>query len=268
MDEETKKWYGFLLDMKPRLYTYLDSFPLPYVLFNPVSANPEYLKRNKGLVKSVILDAGVEIFRDENVTDYPSGHIYRIVSTYRRICKYVNDVYAVAPDYPDDICPMRFYVGDKTNIERTVENAVRVFDEFPNIRWILSIQANYRRPNTLLKCIELYEEVGLLDKTDFVAIANVCVEKDVDLTIKSVKIVANRLSNKRIHVFGPRIDAIYKVKDLVFSFDTFSWTYYSSKSGLYRCSGPIQRKKFFLNFLRHIAPRFSRYSGPTLNEYI
>jgi hypothetical protein len=176
--------------------------------------------------EEVWIDSGVEVFRDPSVKDYPKGHLERLVGLYARIRARLGPkpIYVTAPDYCDDYCPRSLWLSEEvTNIERTVESAVRCIERYPWVPWVPVIQGWCRQPESVLRCIELYRERGILDKFDYFAVGNLCVEPDADLILKTVKLVRRELPDRRLHVFGLKLSALPKVIHLIDSFDSLAW---------------------------------------------
>ena len=128
--------------------------PYPYILVN--NKRPElglrYLTtyNHHRIVKAIIIDSGIEIFRDPHVKDYPGGfklHILRQVRLYEKIkslCPHA-EVHVVIPDYCDDYNPKALWIDDKkTNIERTLESILYATEHYKNVPWLVPVQGHYR----------------------------------------------------------------------------------------------------------------------------
>jgi len=212
--------------------------PYPYILIN--ANNPElgiqYIVRHWRHVKSVIIDSGVEIFRSPDVKDYPGGAriwIFRLVQLYRRVTKLAPNAHVVVtcPDYPDDYNPGSLWINDRvTNIERTVENVKLCTELHPGVNWLIPVQGHYRKPETLIASIDYYWNMGVLDRYRYLAVANLCVERDVSILHRSVLTVRVRLKElgvldgTRIHIFGLKINALRRIRNDIHSFDSTAWT--------------------------------------------
>jgi len=187
-------------------------------------------------IYGVIIDSGVEVFRDPNVKDYPYGSRYwirRLVGLYHHVKSLAPNsfVLVTCPDYPDDYNPRSLWISEEiTNIERTVENVKTCISEYPYVNWLIPIQGHYKKPASLLKSIKYYNDLGIFDRFKYFAVANLCVEPDINIIYKSVLVVRRALKeigvldNVELHVFGLKIQALKKVKDLIQSFDSTSWT--------------------------------------------
>ena len=205
--------------------------PYPYVLVN--ANNPDgglrYIVRYRDIVESVIIDSGVEIFRDPGVRDYPPGHFDRLVSLYRRVRSYVPgvEVYVTVPDYPDDYHPRALWVGGKTNIERTLDNILYALTSYREVKWLIPVQGHFEKPGSIVYALELYQKHGV-PLEDYVALAMLCVSRKCSIVQKTVSLayhwfIGNGLDT-RIHVFGPAVNCIRLVRKLVYSFDSMAWT--------------------------------------------
>ena len=105
----------------------------PFILINARNPKFSYLKAHTNIVSEVIIDSGIEIFRDPNVKDYPRNWIWRLIKIYRKVEKIVSsaEIWLTCPDYCDDYHPKSLWINNKiTNIERTVNN-VKNFIFFP-----------------------------------------------------------------------------------------------------------------------------------------
>jgi len=214
------------------------AIPYPFILIN--ANNPEaglsFIAEHWRNIKSIIIDSGVEIFRDPRVKEYPGGAkawILRLVQLYRRIIKIVPNAHVVVTcgDYPDDYNPGSLWINEKvTNVERTAENVRLCTSLFPDVNWLIPVQGWYRNPAGLLLSIEYYWNMGVFDRYRHFAIANLCVEVDTDLIHRSVLAVRRRLKELGVldrvslHIFGLKIAALRKIKDLIHSFDSTAWT--------------------------------------------
>ena len=64
-----------------------DKIPYPYILVNANRPNVRYIWLNKDFIEMVIIDSGVEMFRNPSVKDYPPRWFDRIAELYKRIKK-------------------------------------------------------------------------------------------------------------------------------------------------------------------------------------
>jgi len=221
-----------------------------FILVNANKPSFSYLKR-WGKVKSIILDCGVEVFRDPSVKDYPKYHLNRLVSLYRKLTKYAEEVYAVAPDYPDDYHPKNLWVDGKTNIERTVESVAEAVDRFSEVNWLIPIQGHNEDPLSVAKCIEMYEDLGLTKRFNYFAVANLCVSKKVDTIVKTVNVARFYLPNKRLHAFGISLSAAKKLRNILFSFDSLAYTF-PRERGLWSCKNREERERYFKQYVERL----------------
>jgi queuine/archaeosine tRNA-ribosyltransferase len=97
----------------------------------------------------------------------------------------------------------------------------------------------------------LYKEHGIIERFNYFAVANLCVESNVEIMYQTLKLVRNALPDKRLHVFGLRLNALKKVYYLIDSFDSTAWTRPVDKTlnANYSCKNNEQRIKFFERWL-------------------
>lgn len=246
----------------------------PYILMN--LRHPEegikYIDMNRKSVKMIIIDSGIEIFRNPRVKEYPSGNkgwIARAVNIYRSVKSFAPnaDVYVTCGDYCDDYCPRNLWISDTvTNIERTVENVKICVNEYRDVNWLIPIQGWNRRPDSLEKSIKYYYEMGLFDRYKYFAVANLCVEIDDDIIFKSVMVVRRALKEYgvldgiKLHIFGLKIVALKRVKDMIYSFDSLAWTkpVNSRAMKIRRASAKneSERNLFFCEYIIHLRNRY------------
>ena len=254
-----------------RFYTFPPSdVPYPYILCNArnIDRCVSYLRKHAKIVKAVIIDSGIEIFRDPNVKEYPYGADTWIALQARRYRIVKNavphaEVYVTCPDYCDDYHPRALWLSETyTNIERTFDNVLKCVKRYPDVPWLIPIQGHYRDPGSLLKSLELYRNAGLLSRDGYYAIANLCVERSGEIIHRSVLAVRKWLHENlggipRLHVFGMKIAALKLVKNMIFSFDSLAWTRPVS-SKLYRkyphsAKNTEQRTLFFCEYIDVLA---------------
>ena len=224
--------------------------PYPYILINVIHPKFSFLE----YAKEVIIDSGVEIFRDPNVKDYPINHAMRLLKVYSKVKRIVRDkpIYITVPDYPDDYNPKSLWINEQyTNIERTLDNILFYTEKYRQLNWLIPIQGWNKNPKSVLRTISLYKEHGIIEKFNYFAVANLCVESNVEIMYQTLKLVRNVLPDKRLHVFGLRLNALKKVYYLIDSFDSTAWTKPVDKTlnANYSCKNNEQRIKFFERWL-------------------
>ena len=210
--------------------------PWPFVLINANRPEPglEYLRLNKGFVREVIIDSGVEIFREPGVRDYPGGARWwierRLAPLYARVEAAVPgaEVWVTVPDYPDDYHPRSLWIEGKDNVERTLDNILYALERYSDTRWLIPVQGHNSDPASVEEALDRYREAGVpLD--GYIAIANLCVEKSGTVLAETVRrahtwLMAHGLMGTRVHVFGPAVSAVYRVAHMIDSFDSTAWT--------------------------------------------
>jgi len=248
--------------------------PYPHILINTNEPDEglRYVKRHRDNIKAVIIDSGVEIFRDPHVKDYPGGSrawIKRQVRLYSKVKVLLRDaeVYAVTPDFPDDYNPRSLWLSDTvTNVERTVENVKMCVKEHPEVEWLIPVQGHYRDPASLAVSLSTYYALGVLERYNYIALANLCVEPDVNLIRLTVLVAHKFLSmtglKARIHVFGLKVASLRDVNRMIYSFDSTAWTRPVNKHARRvrdaSAKTEKEREQFFCHYIRHI----SKYVQP------
>jgi len=227
-----------------KLYT-LPPIPYPYILLNAHNPNIRYIEKNKDHIESVIIDSGIEIFRDPIVKDYPPDHVERLLTLYEYVKKLIPEIYVTVPDYCDDYYPKSLWIGDKTNIERTVDNVVKYTSLYPSVNWLIPIQGWNRNPESLNRCIDFLELNGIIKKYDYYAVGNLCVESDTSIIYNALKNVRKRLPDKRIHAFGLKLKALEKARAYIDSMDSFAWTRHVKIAGLSSAKSTKDRIEYF-----------------------
>lgn len=240
--------------------------PYPYVIINANRPEPglRYIARHWAIIDSVIIDSGVEIFRDPKVREYPGGParwIERLVALYRRVRAIVPgaDVYVTVPDYPDDYHPRSLWLSEeRTNIERTIDNILLALEFYPDIGWLIPIQGHYEDPKSIVAAMEKYEKAGILEwaagNTHYIAIANLCVSKKCSTIARTLALAHNWLlqhglrAKLRIHVFGPAASCVRRAKQYIDSWDSTAWTKPRSPGGSSAWNG-VERVYLFLSFI-------------------
>jgi hypothetical protein len=225
--------------------------PYPYVLINinrPVFSFLRY-------AEEVLIDSGIEIFRDPNVKDYPRDHERRLIKIYPKVREKVGNkpVYVTVPDYCDDYHPRGLWLSEEyTNIERTVDSVLKYTEKYDWIPWLIPVQGWYKNPESVLRSIKLYREYGIIREYGYFAVGNLCVEPDVRVICRTVSIVRRELPDKKIHVFGLKLAALRKVYRLIDSFDSLAWTRPVSKDlrANWSCKNKEERVRFFSEWLR------------------
>jgi|GEM_PF-1809123 len=239
--------------------------PYPFVLINANRPEPglRYVIKNKKAIKGVLIDSGVEIFRDPTRKDYPPGWLNKLVRLYYRVKYYLPgaDIVVTIPDYPDDYNPGSLWLPGKTNIERTFENILYCIENYNNVNWLIPIQGHNKNPNSIKIMINYLREAGITKKFKKYAIANLCVEKKNRIIIHTLRIAREELEDNWIHAFGiKKNQAITSWKyGFIDSFDSVAWTRPDSLTfrilkelGIkkrFSCKNDWQRELYFLAWL-------------------
>lgn len=241
--------------------------PYPFIIINNnrPGVGLRYIRKHRDAVRGVIIDSGVEVFRDARVKDYPGGsavHIARQALLYRKLRSLLPkaEIYATVPDYPDDYHHRSLWLSDEvTNIERTVENVMLAVERYRDVRWLIPVQGHYKSPKSTLRALALLREHGFdFVKYDYYGIANLCVEQDENLIFYTVRYVSTWFRERglipRLHIFGLKIRALRYVSSVIYSFDSTAWTKpVNSKVYMARnasCKNERERELFFCEYLR------------------
>jgi hypothetical protein len=226
--------------------------PYPYILLNAIHPKFSFLRH----AEEVIVDSGVEIFRNLDTREYPRDHIPRLMKVYAKVRSSVRNgsvpVYVTCPDYPDDYNPRNLWLNEGyTNIERTVDNVLECVEKYSRIPWLIPIQGWNKTPKSVLRCIDLYREHGIIDRFSYFAVGNLCVEPDVRIAFRTISLVRRELPDKRIHVFGLKLNALRKVFHMIDSFDSVAWTRPVDRSmnANHSCKTKAERLRFFERWL-------------------
>jgi len=213
---------------------------------------------NKGFIESVIIDSGVEIFRDPNIKDYPPNHMDYLVELYKRVLRTISgaEVYVTVPDYPDDYNPKSLWIEGKTNIERTLDNIKYALQSYSEVNWLIPVQGHYRNPKSVIYALELYQKYDV-PLNDFIALANLCVENRVSVIREQVRLTVQWLYRSghystRIHIFGSDMRAIETIHKEIFSFDSTAWTKPRGKGG-YSAKNEKERIYLFITWIHKYA---------------
>jgi hypothetical protein len=253
-----------LMSSKGKLEFYtLPPIPHPFILINAYRPKVAYALRFKPFIRKIILDSGIEIFRDDKVKDYPPYHLEKIVVLHNKLRRLFPEaeVKATVPDYCDDYHPKSLWLSEEvTNIERTVQNVIHAVEKYPHVNWLIPIQGWNRQPESVERCIKQLKDNDLLG-FDYYAIGNLCVERDTKIITKAVKNARKLLPEKRLHIFGLKLRDVPKVYPFVNSFDSLAWTRPVDKTlrvlrdGHYvgwSCKTSEERIKFFKAWLDHL----------------
>jgi len=239
-----------------RFYT-LPPIPYPYILFNANNPKISIPFKFKEKVESIILDSGIEIFRDSAVKDYPSNHIWKIVHLYNKLKRLFPraEIWATIPDYCDDYHPQNLWLDkEHTNIERTVENIKKWTKKLDYVNWLIPIQGWNKQPKSIERSIALLEKYGITEEFDYFALGNLCVEPDVKIVFETARLARKLLPDKKLHIFGLKLRAVPLIQSYVDSFDNMVWTRPVNSSvkkrfGSWSCKTAEERKAYFKAWL-------------------
>lgn len=244
------------MNHKPIFFTFPpENVPYPYILINANKWRQQirYIRKYHKQIKIVIVDAGVEIFRDPKTFEYPEGpkgRIEKIWNIHQRI-KRINpniQVWPVIPDYPDDYIHRQLWLTmEITNIERTIRNIKHATQKYPETQWVIPVQGHYKNPKSIINSLLKLEKLGITKKYRIFGIANLCTENNTEILTTTVRIARQILGKEKwIHVFGPKLKSLPKIKNYIDSFDSTAWTRpVSPLLGNYSAKNQFQRILFF-----------------------
>jgi len=204
---------------------YTISYPFVLINANRPEEGLRYIRKHHRVIREVIIDSGVEIFRNPSIKEYPNNIFSKLVALYKKVKMYVDNVYVVCPDYPDDYRPKQLWLDGKDNIERTIDNVVVCLYVYSDVNWLLPIQGHYRNPKSILKCIDAYWAIGAWNRVKIAGIANLCTENDIGIIRDTIKLARMHIPEDiKLHGFGINLKAIRYVHRYLDSFDSMAWT--------------------------------------------
>jgi len=173
--------------------------------------------------KEIFLDSGGFSFFTK-YSDYP----FTVREYVKWICEMqkVNNgkvKYAAIMDYPcEPSINRKAFKTNKERIEKTVENAIKCFENEIPAKWIPVLQG-YALDEYIF-CLDLYKEHGIL--TDYIAIGSMCKRSNISEIVKIVYEI-KKVYRGKIHVFGLTIKALRNVAlfNLIHSCDTIGYTF-------------------------------------------
>jgi len=226
-----KFYIGFSWDKKIR-----DNNTYPYC-FISIASNYSYNCYKKltpwfiNNAKDIMLDSGGFSFLNR-FGDYPFG-FDKFVEWIHMIDD-VNDCgvgYVATPDYPceKDITRTCKLKSNRERIIKTVDNAIIIMDEYPDINWMPVLQGftldEYKH------CLDLYRNRGI--NPEKFAIGSMCRRKNVRQIENYVRNLIEYGLTEKIHLFGLLMNGLKSkyLFDTVDSCDSISFSYnvYSQK---------------------------------------
>jgi hypothetical protein len=230
-----------------------------YVIVN-VFDETSFKYINPKSVKSVIIDSGVHsIFHRLELDEYPSGYvswIAKVARWWRLVKRYVDDVYAVVPDYPSD------YANNpiSDNVERTIRNIEYAVTKYPEVKWIIPIQGKKDDVVSIVKTFDQVVNMGVLDRYDYIAIAPTCVTRDVkflrDVAVliwKRVKQVEKGGRRIKIHMFGTNMKSWKYIAPYIDSTDAIVTNYQCLPLIGKMCTTREEKEKAWQIFIQRVA---------------
>jgi len=239
--------------------------PYPYILGNQFAMDwlLNYIKRHYKHIKLVLLDSGVEkLFKKPNPPkDYPDYYESMWYYNAKRLVQLLGKdrVIVVIPDYPDDYVDVwkqkhALWLGNKCNIERTVENIIHYWDKYhKEFNLMIPLQGYYEQPLSVTKSIVLLNESGILKQAKYFGIANLCSTRKSSLIIQTCKHVRGYLQDKWLHVFGASLKAIRQLvkRSVINSYDSTAYTFPRTPNRS-SCRSERERIDFFIEYLNRL----------------
>jgi len=220
----------------------------PYLMVNP-RTHRLLFKRE---FEHAILDAGVHIFH--GATDYRPSFLtwyeWR-AQMYSEIFK--GRLWVVIPDYPDD------YKHIPGNVDKTLENTKR-FIKVPGIEWVPVLQARYHDVFSFHEsCQRVKQLIGSYPR---VAIGTVCKTQNVRFIEACCRAARAHFPASWIHAFGITLRAVPRVKDLLDSCDSMSFTIYQTEGSIrQKATRQAHKRELFKKWVA----RFDELSAATLS---
>ena len=182
-----------------------------YLLVNPRT----YKELFKRKFEHAILDSGVEIFKNKNLTEYPKSFLRKWKYQAQHLTEIFGDkLWVTIPDYPDDLAHQ---FGHK-NVEKTLRN-VEEFITIDGVNWIVPLQSQYLNTFSFMEsCQKTKEIVGA--NYPRIAIGTVCKTNKLKFIEFCCKIARKTFPNSWIHAFGMTLKALPKVYKYINSWDS------------------------------------------------
>jgi len=253
-------------------YSNHPSMSYEYILINAYDDSTlRYVKRS---VKSVIIDSGVHsVFKEKRLKEYPGGYQYwvaRVAGMWRAVARVVPEAYAVVPDYPSDYEENPI----EDNVERTFRNIEYATNRYPHVRWIIPLQGRRDDVTSVLKSLEYVQDMGLLKRYGYVAVAPTCTKRGVKFLEEVAKAVRRRLRALevhgriiRVHMFGVTMKAWERVAPYVDSVDTIITNYICLELIGKMCTRKAEKELAWRVFLERVS-RVTAVGYMTLDNWL
>lgn len=178
-----------------------------------------FIKFNPPKSDELFLDPGGFGFHRRN-SDYPFT-----LAQYAELAERLGATSVATLDYPCE--PKVNREIHRTNLDRiarSVEWAERGRKEQPQLPWVPVIQGY--TPAEYLRCIDLYEEKGLI--RPYMAIGSLCSRVRRDSTWEVVRVIRRRLTGVRLHGFGVSLTLLKdkRIRSALHSADTQAWRFF------------------------------------------
>jgi len=234
----------------------------PYLLINAYDETTlRYVNKDSArFIKSVIIDSGVHsVFHRLELDEYPGGYanwIAKVVSLWHMVSRYVEESYAVIPDYPAD------YDNNpiSDNVERTFRNIEYATSRYPHVKWIIPLQGKKDDVFSVVKSFEYVRDVGLLERYGYVAIAPTCTTRNLKFLRDVAQIVWRRVKQfeksgqyVKIHMFGVTVKAWKDVAHYVDSTDAIVGNIWCKPLIGKMCTKKTEKEMVWRMFLERVA---------------
>jgi len=217
-----------------------------------------YVKMVRGLL---FLDSGAQQFyRKFRGFKYPYT-----AKQYLDFAELVNADLIATLDLPLDILVPRG-LNISEGIKQSVEYSMNVIAEAEYrelLHKIVPVLQGFNDPSQWLECLDLYKQHGVTPQKFRVwGIGSLCMTRSSKLTETVVREIKKSLGkNIKIHVFGINLKHLRKVFNIIDSYDTSAWIYWSKIDGAVLIWSP--RRNAFI----HLQSRKGyRYDTETLME--
>jgi len=207
-----------------------------------------------GASRIAIIDSGVhKLFHMDARGEYPGGYRYwvdRLANLWYHVSKFIDEVYAVVPDYPSD------YKNNPIpeNVERTLRNIEYALSKYSDVRWLIPIQGQANSVSSVVKSIRLLRERGLL-RGDYIAIAPTCVSRSVEFLKQLAMVARSHLPSYKLHMFGVIRKAWSAVEKYLYSVDSIVYSFYCREVTGRKCTDLEEHIAGWVLFLRDLKSR-------------
>lgn len=228
IEDETRNLHKFFT--KPLFFTYApEECKHPYILRN-IKQKPQNHDNFE------IVDIGIY-----DLLQYPNTHPTEKIEAWKQL---KTEGWKVVPDCPDLSGEFKIDV-DFINTDYSWELLQELYDP-SDVHQIPVIQSEYGNANSLrIYCEKFIEHYG---KPEKIACGSICKMDSSEKTKQLLKIVRRYFPDTWIHAFGLKLNHFKKVKHLINSFDSTSWTF-PRTPGRPSCKNKEQCIEYFYEYM-------------------